>query len=93
MGMKRMLVFVTDDGMSPDGTGPILVLEERPEAVLPRHPRSLSWRYFATVGIEDGLLAADRPAIEAAHAAGRAYVSPRLIFVPCAASLTPSEQP
>ena len=53
-----ILVFVTDDG-SERGTGPLLFLPTRPDAALPPHPRSMSWRYFATVGEGDSLLGPD----------------------------------
>lgn len=58
----QILVFVTDDGR-PNGTGPILFLPATPEAVLPPHPRSLSWRYFATVSEDDALLGDDKAAV------------------------------
>jgi hypothetical protein len=78
----QLLVFVTDDGISPEGTGPILVIEEMPSAVLPPHPRSLSWKYFATVGLDDSLVAAERAAIDASVRDGRPYISSRLVFAP-----------
>jgi len=78
----RLLVFVTDDGLSPEGTGPFLVIEERPNATLPTHPRSLSWKYFVTVGLEDSLIANERTAIEASLRNGKPFISSRLVFVP-----------
>ncbi|HZY68950.1 MAG TPA: hypothetical protein VFE52_10200, partial [Devosia sp.] len=60
----RVLVFVTDDGKSREGTGPTLLVADEPSAVLPAHPRSLAWKYFATVDLADSLLAAERSAIE-----------------------------
>jgi hypothetical protein len=78
----QLMVFVTDDDVSAEGTGPLLIVEERPNAVLPPHPRSLAWKYFATVALEDTLLEGDRAAIEAAVVTRRSHISPRLIFVP-----------
>jgi hypothetical protein len=78
----RMLVFVTDDGISPEGAGPRLVVEQGLDATLPAHPRSLNWKYFATVDLDDTLLAADRRHIGEARQAGQSFISPRLIFVP-----------
>lgn len=54
----RLLVFVTDDG-SADGSGPLLFLPDHKTSVKPRHPRSLEWRYFATIDEIDNLFAVD----------------------------------
>jgi hypothetical protein len=71
-------VFVTEDG-GPFGTGPILFLPTSPDAALPSHPRSLEWRYFATVGFDDAMLADDREAAIAAVESNGYYVANRLI--------------
>lgn len=65
----QVIVFVTDDGKSPEGTAPILYLHDNPASALPPHPRSLAWRYFATVPLEDGLFEVERPDVEAAFKA------------------------
>lgn len=54
----QLLVFVSDDG-SPDGTGPILFIPNHKTSVKPRHPRSLEWRYFATIDERDSLFTMD----------------------------------
>ena len=73
----RLMVFVTDDGTA-DGTGPLLFLRERPDAVLPKNPRALEWRYFATIDENDRLLGDDPVAIERIAANGY-YIANRLI--------------
>jgi hypothetical protein len=50
----NLMVFVTDDGTS-DGTGPMLFLPRSETAVLPAHPRSLEWKYVATISEQDNL--------------------------------------
>jgi hypothetical protein len=44
----QLLVFVTDDGHGLT-SGPTLFTLYQPGARLPPHPRSLAWRYFATI--------------------------------------------
>lgn len=74
----QLLVFVTDDGR-PNGTGPILFLPAAPEAALPPHPRSLTWRYFATVTEDDALLGEDKAAVLAdIHEAGH-HIANRIV--------------
>ena len=51
----QLLVFVSDNG-SDTGTAPTLFVPATPDAVLPRHPSGMSWRYFATIGEDDELL-------------------------------------
>lgn len=75
----RVLIFVTDDGRSGEGTGPTLFVTEMPFALLPTHPRALNWKYFATVSLDDALLASQRSAIEAALVSTGSYLSPLLI--------------
>jgi hypothetical protein len=78
---SRLLIFVTETG--PETTsGPILFVEDRPEAALPANPRGLNWRYFATVGRDDALVAEERAAIEAGLADDGYYISNRLIAAP-----------
>jgi hypothetical protein len=75
---SRLLVFVTETG--PETTsGPIVFVEDRPEAALPPNPRGLGWRYFATVGRGDALIGEEREAIEAGIAEDGYYISNRLI--------------
>jgi hypothetical protein len=75
---RRLLVFVTE--VSADSTsGPILFIEERADAVLPENPRGLTWRYFATIGREDAMVAAEREAVELGLREDGYYISNRLI--------------
>jgi hypothetical protein len=71
-------VFVTEDGTA-NGTGPLLFLPDRPDAYLPAHPRSLSWRYFATVSSEDNLVAGEGRDAALALSQDGFYVANRLI--------------
>jgi hypothetical protein len=74
----QLLVFVTDDG-TENGTGPLLFIEDHPLTSLPENPRSLEWRYFATIGKEDSLFAAERLEGASALAADGYYIANRLI--------------
>jgi hypothetical protein len=75
---QRLLVFVTE--VSAEATsGPILFIEERPDAVLPDNPRGLTWRYFATIGREDAMVAAERDEVEHGLRDDGYYISNRLI--------------
>ena len=74
----KVPVFVTDDGTDA-GTGPVLFLKDFASSTLPEHPRSLAWKYFATVDEDDNLVSEDRAAIIAALGAYEPYVAPRLI--------------
>jgi hypothetical protein len=76
----HVIVFVTDDGKSPDGTAPLLYLRDNPASALPPHPRSLSWRYFATVPIGDQMFDEHRPAVEEALSDGKPFIAPQLII-------------
>ena len=51
----QLLVFVTDNG-TPDGTGPLLFVKDHPLTALPGNPRSLEWRYFATIPQGDKMI-------------------------------------
>lgn len=73
----RLLVFITDDG-TPDGSGPLLYIPDRPDAVLPRNPRSFEWRYFATIDDTDNL-AITEPNLEASIATTGYHIAKRLI--------------
>jgi hypothetical protein len=75
----RLLVFVTDDGVTPDATGPILFVREAPDAILPANPRGLDWRYFATILPNDPIMDDYRAAAEAAIEQHGYYVANRLI--------------
>jgi hypothetical protein len=75
----QVLVFVSDDGSSPDATGPTLILEDIATAVIPPHPRSLTWRYFATMQSEDALFGSEASAMNRALRKGKAFVSARLV--------------
>lgn len=75
----QVIVFVTDDGKTTHGTGPMLYLRDNPESALPPHPRSLTWRYFATMPLRDLMFEAERSDVEAALNAGRPFVSQRIV--------------
>jgi hypothetical protein len=75
----QVIVFVTDDGQSADGTGPMLFLRDDPASALPPHPRSLSWRYFATVPLRDHMFSEDRMAVERALTNGKPFIAQRLV--------------
>lgn len=74
----QLNVFVTEDETSA-ATGPILFLPGTRKAVLPPNPRSLEWRYFATIEDQDSLLAEDREAALAAIDDDGFYIAHRLI--------------
>jgi hypothetical protein len=74
----QVLVFVTDDARSPQGSGPILVVQARPEAVLPPHPRALEWRYFATMETDDTFFGRGRGLMKLALSSGRPFITNRL---------------
>lgn len=50
----NLLVYVTDDGKG-GATGPTLFLPETDVVGFPPHPRSLHWKYFATISDQDEL--------------------------------------
>ena len=57
----------------------MLYLRDNPESALPPHPRSLTWRYFATMPLRDLMFEAERADVEAALNAGRPFVSQRIV--------------
>ena len=71
-------IFATDDG-TPEGTGPLQYVPDDPRAFLLAHPRCLSWRYFATVGLEDAFLDSEPAGTREALKEVRSVVSPRLV--------------
>jgi hypothetical protein len=75
----QVLVFVTDDGRSSEGSGPTLVIEDVPTATLPPNPRSLSWRYFATMRSEDVLFGSERAKMQSVLARKRPFITNRLV--------------
>ena len=75
----QVLVFVSDDGRSPHGVGPTLILEDRATAVLPPHPRSLNWRYFATMRAEDAMFGSETSRMRDTLRRGRPFVTSRLV--------------
>jgi hypothetical protein len=75
----QVLVFVTDDGKATEATGPTLVVANAPSAVLPPHPRSLDWRYFATMGSDDRLFGHERKKLMRALKSGQPFITPRLV--------------
>lgn len=79
-------VFVTDDG-TQNGTGPILFVLDVPEAALPPNPRSLDWRYFATIEDRDSLLSVDGVAAALAIADEGYYIAHRLVHATTGDSL------
>jgi len=75
----QVLVFVTDDGKSVEGSGPTLVLLDAPTAVLPPNPRAMQWRYFATMRSGDSLFSAEAARMQSALTNGTPFVTDRLI--------------
>ncbi len=76
----QILMFVTDDGASPEGTGPTLFVKDDPTAFLPAHPRGYSWRYFASVGLDDAMLLQQRSRIDTALGEIGWLTLPQLVF-------------
>jgi len=76
----KVLLFITDDGKSVEGTGPALLVRDAADAVLPPHPRGFDWRYFASMDLDDAMLTEQRT--RAASALNRIgwYTTPMLIF-------------
>lgn len=74
----QLLVFVTDDG-TPEGSGPLLFVENHPFSHLPANPRSLEWRYFATIGKDETMFLSDRAAGLPALARDGFYISNGLV--------------
>jgi hypothetical protein len=75
----QVLVFVTDDGRSAEGTGPTLIVEASPVATLPPNPRSLEWRYFATMESEDLMFGSEGFRMRQNLDRGKPHISNRLI--------------
>jgi hypothetical protein len=75
----QVLVFVTDDGRSPEGTGPTLVVESSAATALPPNPRSLEWRYFATMESQDVMFGSEGARMRQNLARGKPHISNRLI--------------
>ena len=75
----HVIVFVTDDGTSPDGTAPLLYLRDNPKSALPPRPGALGWRYFATVSLEDQMFESERVAVETALGAGQPFITERMV--------------
>lgn len=71
--LVQVLVFVTDDSRSSQSSGPTLVLQDTPAAVLPRNPRALEWRYFATMQTGDALFERERDRMGLALSRGAVY--------------------
>lgn len=65
-GTLRVLVFATDRPGTSDAAAPFVIIPEAAAAFLPQHPGGLDWRYFATMRLDDQMLAADRAAITTA---------------------------
>lgn len=65
-GTLRVLVFATDRAGTPEASAPFVIIPEAAAAFLPQHPGGLEWRYFATMRLDDQMLAEDRPAITTA---------------------------
>ena len=74
----QLMVFVTDDGTS-EGSGPILFVPDHPRASLPANPRSLEWRYLATIDDDDALFTAEGVGGISALAEDGFYIANRLI--------------
>ena len=74
----QILVFVTDDG-TPDGSGPLLFLRDHPLTALPDNPRSFEWRYFATIGPMDRMIADEGLEARSMLDADGYYIASRLV--------------
>lgn len=73
----QLVVFVTDDG-TPDGSGPILFIQDHPTASLPQHPRELPWKYARNIASDDELLTGEGPSALDALLRDGYYLSHRL---------------
>lgn len=73
----RVLVFATDRPGHADASAPFAIIPEAAEAFLPQHPGGLEWRYFATMRLDDQLLAGDRATITSALHEPGFYISHR----------------
>lgn len=76
-GTMRILVFATDQPGTPEASAPFAIIPEAAAAFLPQHPGALEWRYFATMQLDDQMLAVDREAINAALRDPGYYISDR----------------
>lgn len=65
-GTLRVLVFATDRPGTPEASAPFVIIPEAAAAFLPQHPGGLEWRYFATMRLDDQMLAEDRAVITSA---------------------------
>jgi hypothetical protein len=74
----QVLVFLTDDGKSAEGSGPTLVVKDHPGAVLPPNPRSLEWRYFATMQADDVFFGSEAALMRLALSKNGSFISNRL---------------
>jgi hypothetical protein len=73
----RVLVFATEHPGQSDASAPFVIIPEAAAAFLPQHPGGLEWRYFATMRLDDQMLAVDRDAIDAALRNPGYYISDR----------------
>lgn len=76
-GTLRVLVFATDSSRAAEASAPFVIIPEAAAAFLPQHPGGLEWRYFATMRLDDQMLAADRAEITAALHDPGYYVTDR----------------
>jgi hypothetical protein len=76
-GTLRILVFATDRPGTTEASAPFAIIPEAAAAFLPQHPGGLEWRYFATMRLDDQMLAVDREAINAALRDPGYYISDR----------------
>ncbi|HEV7276799.1 MAG TPA: hypothetical protein VGN80_10960 [Devosiaceae bacterium] len=65
-GTLRVLVFATDRDGTAEASAPFVIIPEAAASFLPAHPGGLEWRYFATMRLDDQMLAEDRAVITAA---------------------------
>jgi hypothetical protein len=76
-GTLRVLVFATDRAGTEEASAPFVIIPEAAAAFLPQHPGGLEWRYFATMRLDDQMLAGDRAVITAALHDPGYYISDR----------------
>jgi hypothetical protein len=62
----RILVFATDHPERSEASAPFVIIPEAAAAFLPQHPDGREWRYFATMRLDDQMLASDRTDIASA---------------------------
>ncbi len=71
----RVLVFSTEVPGHPQRSSPYVILPDRADAFLPRHPDAREWQYFVTASLDDALFSAERDEIASAIATDGYYIT------------------